>query len=412
MEPEKPPTPTTPAPAPTPSPVSETTPLVPPSGKPLSAILNWKVLLAAAVVIVVLFVLKGRRIDAHPPTDSAAVTVAVAKVTREDLFNEVPIPAEFRPYVEVELHAKVSGYVDKMNVDFGDKVKSGQLLATLEVPELRDQIHNALAIQQRDEADYTNAHLIYGRLRSVNQEHPNLVAQQDLDTARAKDGAACAAMAAAKADAERYQTLMNYTRITAPFDGVITKRYVDPGALIQAGTASETQSLPVVRVSDNYHLRLDFPVSVDYVRDIRLGDPVDVRVDSLGGKKFTGTIKRFTNKVNNDTRTMIVELEVENPSLEIVPGMYAAVNLRVQRRPQVLAVPIEVIGSTHDPTVYVVNGDSKIEVRSITLGLETPEKYEVASGLQEGDLVMVGNRSVVHPGQIVEPLVITNSVVP
>src|SRR5208283_2945960 len=114
-------------------------------------------------------------------------TAAVARVTREDLYKQVTIAAEFRPYLEVELHAKVSGYVKEMNVDFGDQVKAGQLLATLEVPELQDELNSALATEQHTEADYKNAHLDYTRLVAVNQEHPNLVAQQDLDTAEAKD---------------------------------------------------------------------------------------------------------------------------------------------------------------------------------------------------------------------------------
>ena len=121
-----------------------------PSGRPkrLPA-LYWKTLLILGAAMAAVLVLKGWRSDAHLTDTSAPITVAVAKVTREDLFNEVTIPAEFRPYVEVELHAKVAGYVDQMNVDFGDKVKAGQLLATLEVPELQDQLHNALAVQQR-----------------------------------------------------------------------------------------------------------------------------------------------------------------------------------------------------------------------------------------------------------------------
>src|SRR5271170_4141543 len=118
---------------------------------------------------------------------TAVPTAGVAKVTREDLYKEVTIAAEFRPYVEVELHAKVSGYVSKMNVDFGDQVKAGQLLATIEVPELHDQLSSAMAMQQKAEVDYTNANLMFTRLQSVNQQHPNLVAQQDLDTAQSKN---------------------------------------------------------------------------------------------------------------------------------------------------------------------------------------------------------------------------------
>ena len=333
-------------------------------------------------------------------------TAGVAKVTREDLFKAVTIDAEFRPYVEVTLHAKVSGYVSQMNVDFGDKVKAGQLLATIEVPELNAQLANAEATEQKAEADYTNANLIYTRLQSVNQAHPNLVAQQDLDTAAANDRTTAAAIAAAKADVEKYQTMVGYTQITAPFDGVVTHRYADPGALIQAGTSSDTQALPLVRVSDNYRLRLDFPVTVDYVKDIHLGDPVFVRVDSLNDKTFTGKISRFTHDVDDNTRTMMTEIEVPNPDLELIPGMYATVVLKVEKHLQALAVPTEAVAGEKTHTVYVVNPDHQIEEREVKLGLETPDKYEVLSGLNEGDLVVIGNRAGFQAGQKVEPKVI------
>lgn len=335
-----------------------------------------------------------------------APATGVAKVTRENLFKEVTIPAEFRPYTEVELHAKVSGFVKTMNVDFGDRVKAGQLLATLEVPELHDELLNAQAVEKKAEADYSNAHLAYTRLQTVNRAHPNLVAQQDLDNAAASDQAAAAAIAAAGADVQKYQTLVGYTQIIAPFDGVVTRRYADPGALIQAGTSSDTQSLPLVRVSDNYRLRLDFPVTVDYVQDIQLGDPVAVRVDSINGKTFAGTISRFADDVNQATRTMTTEIEVPNPDLKLVPGMYATVVLKVEKRLQALAVPIEAVVGDKPPMVYVVNQHNQIEERPVHLGLETPDKYEVLSGLREGDLVVIGNRSRLQSGQKVQPKLI------
>lgn len=331
-----------------------------------------------------------------------AQPVAVARVARADLFNEITIPAEFRPYLQVELHAKVSGYVDQINVDIGDQVKARQLLATLEVPELRDELNRAVAAEKRAAADYKDAHLVYTRLLAVEKEHPNLVAQQELDAAEAKDATTEAALAAAKAEREKYETLLSYTRITAPFDGVVTRRYADPGSLIQAGTTSDTQSMPLVRLSDNYRLRLDFPVSVVYVKDIQLRDPVEVRVESLKGKPFNGIISRFSQKVDEDTRTMITEIEVPNPKLELVPGMYATVVLKVERRPQVLTIPTEAISTDKKPTVYVVNSTQEIEERPVTLGLETPTKYEIVGGLKEGELVMIGSRSQVKLGQKVE----------
>src|ERR1019366_6796516 len=303
---------------------------------------RWKLsVVAVAVIVAVIFLLPARRSRAAVSEETPLPTVGVVKVQREDLWKELRIPAEFRPYVEVQLHAKVSGYLQQINVDFGDKVKAGQLLATLEVPELADQLHSAMATQQRAAADYTNANLVFTRLQSVNKEHPNLVAQQDLDTAEGRNGMTVAALGAAKADVEKYQTLLSYTKITAPFDGVITKRYADPGALIQAGTASDTQAMPLVRLSDNYRLRLDFYVDVDNVKDIHLGDPVEVRVDSLGGLISTGKISRVTYRVEEDTRKMTAEIEVPNPKLELVPGMYATAKLKVERRPQTLAIPID-----------------------------------------------------------------------
>jgi len=366
-------------------------------------------ILAAAFVIGLGMLWAAHHARSQAPVNAdltGAPTAGVAKVTREDLYKEVTIAAEFRPYVEVALHAKVSGYVRKMNVDFGDQVKAGQLMATLEVPELQAELDNAQATGQKAQADYTNAHLIYTRLQSVNKDHPNLVAQQDLDTAEANELTTAAAIAAAKANVEKYQTMVSYTQITAPFDGVVTHRYADPGTLIQAGTSSDTQALPLVRVSDNYRLRLDFPVTVDYVKDVQLGDSVEVRVDSLNGKTFTGTISRFTHEVDDNTRTMITEIEVPNPNLELMPGMYATVVLKVEKHLQALAVPTEAVAGEKTPTVYVVNQVNQIEEHSVKLGLETADKYEILSGLHEGDLVVIGNRSGFQAGQKVEPKLI------
>jgi RND family efflux transporter MFP subunit len=371
--------------------------------------LDWR-LIGFVILVLVLF-LGWRLTSSHARAVGAAAlgpgglpeTVAVARVTREDLFNELPIPAEFRPYLQVDLHAKVSGFLERIDVDIGDRVKAGQLLATLEVPELRDEINRALAAEKRAAADYKDAHLVYTRLLSIEKARPNLVAQQELDAAEAKDSTCEAAIAAAKADREKYQTLLSYTRITAPFDGVITRRYADPGALIQAGIASETQSKPLVQLSDNYRLRLDFPISVTSIKDIRVGDLVQVEVESLGNKKFSGTISRSTQKVDDETRTMRAEIEVPNPSLEVVPGMYARALLKVQRRTAALAVPIEAILQEKRPSVYLIDQAQQIEERPVVLGMETPTKYEVVNGLKEGDLVVVGGLTKVRPGQKVEP---------
>jgi RND family efflux transporter MFP subunit len=325
----------------------------------------------------------------------------VAEVKRRDLAKEIAAPAEFRPYTEVNVYAKVAGYVSRIDVDVGDQVTKGQLIALLEVPEIKDELDHAVATYNRTDADYKDAHLSYTRLLAANREHANLIAQQDLDTGEAKDASAAGALAAAKADVDKYRTLNDYARITAPFGGVITKRYADPGALIQAGTASNTQAMPLVRVSENRRLRLDFPVSVDYVSHIRDDSPVIVRVDSLGGRTFAGKIARFTHRIDESTRTMMTEVEVPNDALDLVPGMYATVTLKIDERGNVLAVPVEAVPSGAT-TVFVVNSSQQLEERQIKLGLETATQYEVLEGLDEGDRVVIGNSAQLRAGQTVE----------
>ncbi len=340
-----------------------------------------------------------------------APSVAVARVTRQDVYDEVPIPAEFRPYVESELHAMVTGYVEQMNVDIGDKVKQGDVLATLQVPELSDQLHAAQASEQQAQADYANAHLMLTRLEDVVRQNPKLVAQQDIDNARSRDAGDAAAVAAAASNVEKFQTLVNYTKIVAPFTGVITQRSADPGALVQAGTSSD-RSMALLRVSDDYHLRLDFPVSVDYVKDIHVGDPVTVRVESLDGKIYTGKIARFTNQVNDETRTMMTEMELDNPSLEIVPGMYAVVLFKFDQHANALTIPTQAVGNPKDPVVNVVTAGHLIEVRPVKLGVEMPNQYEVTAGLKEGEMVMIGANAEAHPGEKVEPKIVDMPVAP
>ena len=345
----------------------------------------------------------------------ALQAVPVAKAGREDLFKELTVQAEFRPYQEIDLHAKVAGFLQQINVDIGDRVKEGDLLATLEIPELRDDLDHARAVEKRSddevahaEAAYDDAHLSYTRLAEVNKVQPDLVAQQDLDTAQAKNRSAETALAAAKeqveiakSDVEKLQTMFKYSRITAPFSGIITKRYADRGALIQAGTAGG-QTLPLVRLSENNRLRLVFPVSVSFVKNIHVGDPVEIRDDSPS-QALQGAVSRFTRKVDTDTRTMETEVDVPNHDLKLVPGMYVSVKLKVDRRPNALAIPVEAISGGKSPMVYLINPEDVIEERPVTLGIETPTKVEVTAGLSENDRVMIGGHTQVKPGQRVEP---------
>ncbi len=323
--------------------------------------------------------------------------MGAAPVTRQDLAKELSVQAEFRPYQEIELHAKVAGYLQQIGVDIGDRVRAGDAIATLEVPELKEDLARGEALAQRAAANYKEAHVNYTRLLNVNHTQSNLVAQSDLDAAEARDAAATAAVAEAKSELEKYRTLEAYTRITAPFDGVITKRFADPGALIQAGTSSSTQAMPLVRLSQIDRLRLDFPVSITYAAAIAVGDPIEIVLGD--NRRLPGTVARISHRITTETRTMMAEIDVPNPDLKLIAGMYVTVGLKLDRRVHTLAVPVEAVSGTKQPTVYVINGNHQIEERPVQLGIETPTKYEVLSGVREGELVMIGNRAQVHIGQ-------------
>jgi RND family efflux transporter MFP subunit len=362
-------------------------------------------------------------------------TVAVVQATRSDLSTDLVLTAEFEPFQEIDVMAKVSGYIKDIKVDIGDRVKEQQLLATLEIPEMQDDLARAAASLDEANADlaaardellraqstHDMAHLSYSRVLDVSKKEPGLVPQQEVDEAHSRDLVAEAQVSGAKsritaseqrirvsqAEQSRVKTLYQYATITAPFAGVVTKRYANNGSLIQAGTASQSQAMPVVRLSENGLLRLALPVPESAVPLIHLGEPVDVRVSALH-RSFPGRVARFSDKVEEATRTMKTEVDVPNPTLVLVPGMYAEVDLLTEERKHVLTVPVEAVdGSGSSARVFTVQPSGVIQIVPVGLGIETARQIEIRSGdLKEGDDVVVGSRAGLKDGNKVQPKVI------
>ncbi len=357
------------------------------------------------------------------------MTVPVERVGRHDLTRELDVAAEFRPFQEVEVHAKVAGYLKSIAVDVGDHVAAGQVVAVLEVPEFGEELAHATATERRTELDvvrsrsevkrteatYLMRKVAYERLQAVSKARPNLVAQQEVDSSAAQyreaEGqweSAKAALAATEqqvnvssATKERVRTMMNYLKITAPFAGVVTKRYAHPGAMIQAGTASQTQAMPVVRISQIHHLRLVLPVPESAVSRVKLGGAVEVRVDALQ-QVFQGRVARFNDRLDAATRTMETEVDIDNRTGVILPGMFGTATIVLETRAGALAAPVQAVsGHNTKPAVMVVK-DGVLEERAVTLGMETPALVEILTGVGEGELVVTGNRSGLRVGQRVE----------
>jgi len=340
-----------------------------------------------------------------------ALPVAVAKAVRGDLSQTISVTGDMRPNQQIDLHAKVAGYLQKINVDIGDHVKEGDVIAVLEIPELNEEVESARAATEAArqavksaDAKYREVHLSLQRLQEVAKKNPKLIAQQDLDDANSRDLAAAADLALAgqhvaecRADQNRVETMVKYATITAPFDGVITRRFADPGALIQAGISSDTQALPVVSLAQDSVLRATFPLPESIVARMEIGDPVQIQVPALG-RTLAGKVSRFSRHVERATRTMEAQIDVPNPGAAITPGMYAVADFDVETRRNVLTVPVMAVKTGAEPSVFTVNARNQIEKKPVKLGLETPDAVEVDGGLKAGDLVVIGNTGELRDG--------------
>ena len=365
---------------------------------------------------------------------------AVVAVTRGNLASSLTVAGQFQPYQQVDLHAKVSGYIRWIKVDIGDRVRQGEVLALLEVPELQNQVEGAQAEVRHSQSDITRAqsevvsaestysavHAEYTRLKEASKERPGLIAEQELDDARAKDLQAAAQVGVAKASLDamqqqlgvsratrsRLETMSGYEQIIAPFTGVVTKRYADTGSLIQAGQENNTATLPVVQVAESDLLRLRMPVPESDVPYIQVGGDVEVKVNATG-RVFTGKIIRFSRALDTNTRTMLTEVDVPNRDLSLNPGMYAETMIQLQQKNDTLILPAQAVVQNNvqngDPSnggqsyVLVVDATNHVEKRTVTLGIQTSNRVEITSGLQAGDKVIASGQNGYQPGEVVSP---------
>lgn len=357
---------------------------------------------------------------------------AVVKVQRKSLSSTLEIASEFLPYQEIDVYAKVSGYIQKLYVDWGTHVKEGQILAVLEIPELQQQllqdeasvrradqeVSRAHEEQSRAESAYSVAHVTYTRLADVQKSRPELVAQQEIDVAQGKDleasagvssskdalAAAEQALLAAKAALDKDKALFAYARMTAPFDGVVTQIYAYTGALLPAGTSATKGDSALCHLSQNNLLRLVIPVPERAVPDISDGQTLEVNVSALR-KTFTGKISLFSDQIDLTTRTMHTEVTVPNANYELVPGMYASVKIPLHTVTNVLTIPMQAVESTGtgQGIVLLVNSSNHLERRDVKLGLQSATDTEVLSGLNENDTVVFGEQNQFREGQQVSP---------
>ena len=333
---------------------------------------------------------------AEPATERSLPRVAVIRPERGDVVRSITLPGDLIGRNQAQLYAKVTGYLRRIDVDKGDSVRQGQILAEIEVPELQQKLKRARA--NRDVRRIT-----YDRLRGVWNTDRRLVAREDVDVARGE-------FDQAQAEVEELEALVGYTRIAAPFAGIVTARYVDPGALIEADGRGggpgdrdgPNSGGPIVALADTARLRVYVYVPEREVAAVRRGMAARLVLRELPGREFLGTVARFANALDFSTRTMLTEVDLENPQGELYPGMYADVTLELERHTHALEIPPTAVGSDRTSSfVLVVDGGTLVRV-PVTTGIASPHLVEVTSGLSGSESIVRDLGPALREGDRVE----------
>jgi RND family efflux transporter MFP subunit len=324
------------------------------------------------------------------PSAVAGLPVQVMKPQRRDISFTITLPANISPWYQATLYAKVPGYLTSMGFDKGDWVKKGQLLAVIDAPEVEQQYRQA-------EADHAIKQITYQRLLSVWKENPDVIAKQDVDVA-------AAAAEAARHLRDNRRTMLNYTKVYAPFSGVITARFADPGALIQSAAVSATQAVPLYTIMDLDTVRVYVSVPQEVALLAKPGVPVVVTTKEMHAKEFKGSITRTTEALDPATRTLLVEIDMPNKERQLQPGTYVSATLYLKQHPNALVIPPAAIvtGANKERAVFTAEQGKARQV-AIKTDLDDGKWVEVVAGLSGNEDIIVVGKSGLKDGQAVDP---------
>lgn len=320
----------------------------------------------------------------------SAPTVKLVSPFQGEIWRNITLPASVAANQQAVLCAKVTGYLKAIHVDKGTRVEAGQLLAEIEAPELLAEVAKA-------KADSELAALEFQRATAAHQKAPDLVISQQLDTARSKS-------LIAKASLERAETLLGFCRITAPFSGVVTSRSLDPGAFVPAATAANAQGAALLTLADFQTVRIQVAVPELEVSFISNGLPVRISLEGLPGKTFEGGITRFSQSLDERTKTMLVEIDLPNFNGALRPGMFATAKLGLEKRSQVSLIPTDaVLVEKAGSSVFTVS-EGKAKKVAVKTGFNDGVNVEILEGLPAGTPVVLLGKLALLNGQPVNVL--------
>lgn len=320
----------------------------------------------------------------------------VFAVKKSEVSAQVSLPAELTGYRQVDIFAKVTGYIKTLNVDIGSKVKAGQLIVVLEAPEINSRLSVAESHLKSQEAIYLASDATYNRILETSKV-AGTISANDLEQALAKRNADLAQVEAARANHREISNMRNYLEIRAPFDGIITNRNVNVGAFVGG-----SNNQPLITIQQISTLRLSTSIPEQYTGYLKIGDSLTFKVNSIKGKEFYGKVSRMSGALDSRLRSERMEMDIENTHGNLLPGMIGQVNLVMQSRTQTLVVPKTAVMNTSEGVFVIKVVAGKAAWLPVETGLESEDSVEIFSGdLHENDALILKANEGIRDGRSV-----------
>jgi len=382
----------------------------PAHAQPVASRIPTGLWIACAVVLAVVVVGIAYRLIQHTASESSLKQSTLAGATPSvNVIHPVPatggaeisLPGNTQAWEETPIYARTSGYLKKWFVDIGAHVKQGELMATIETPELDEQLMVAKANLQAVQADLNLANTTSQRYQNLLKQ--DSVSQQETDVAVSGAAAKKSAVEAAEANVRRLQQLQSFEQVYAPYSGIVTVRNIDIGDLIDAGSPSSSGSAKeLFRIASVNTLRVFVAVPETYAPDIHTGDKVALTLDEYPGQQFVGTIARNSNAIDMASRTLNVEVDFDNSNGKLLPGAYVFAHFKVPQQQLMLAIPSNTLLFRAQGLQVAVVNNGRVHLQNVTIGKDDGKTVEIATGLSASDAVIVDPSDSIAEGEPVK----------
>jgi multidrug efflux system membrane fusion protein len=351
-------------------------------------------LLLLAGLLTVLSKYRDARALAKETAQNAILTVAVVNPTVEKADEELVLPATLQPYVESPIYARTNGYLLRWYKDIGSPVKKGELLAQIDTPEVDQELLQAKASREQIVAQMQLARISAERWQNLRKS--DSVSQQEADQQTSAYQQAKANLQAADANVRRLEQLESFKNVYAPFSGVLTRRNVDPGALINAGASGRE----LFDVAQTDPLRVFVSVPQSYAPAIHIGSEAWVTLEEMPGQKFSGKVTHTADAIDPATRTLLTEVDVSNRNGKLLPGSFGQVHFAQTTKSEQLLVPVNaMLFRKEGPRLAVVGNDGKVQLRPIAIGKDFGTTLEILEGISKDDHVIINPSDSIEDGQ-------------